>query len=110
MVLGDVGVMGHGVYLGVAAPAVHSALLFAEQRQNFFRSRGLGRGVHIGDRELMKLYHRGMAPGAQYGSGEKLIYPVADMRQTQHTDFVYVLFGHLRVKIIHHFLSKTKGR
>ena len=37
----------------------------------------------------------------QMGAGDQLIYAVADVGKAQHTDFVHVLFGHVRAKIIH---------
>ena len=108
MILRNVGLMRHGVYLCVAAALVDIHFVVVKQRQEPFGSLGLSRSIDYRDRFFVQLGHFFVSVGAQHGASQKLIHSVADMRKAEHAYVVYIAFLHPRAEIIVHISLQIK--
>ena len=101
-ILGNGGIVGNGVDIGVAPALKYGALLFREEGQNLLRQRCLSRRTHQLHRGAVKPLPCCLPVGAEIGAHQQFIDGIAHVGKADGRDGVNVVALQLYIEIIGH--------
>ena len=100
--------LGHGVDMGIFAPAVIGKLRFRQTGNGFFRKGGLGRGFDQLDGVPVEIAHILGALAAQIAAAQQLKRPIADVGDASIGKGIDFCLGHIHLKVIFHGASSGR--